>query len=272
MANAAIGSAVAWLAIRTFVEACTGIPRSAIYQAFQNSSEIVGAPASVRVWADNGPTPASSSWQKQRALQTERWRLQVLAAEVGGVYAGEAIDLPFSYTAVDGDDAEAIRDQLLAALPVGVVGAASGDDALTIAAAAPGAPLAVTAGPAELLALTRTATTAVQTAAQHAEWTVQVEVVSEIDLDDPDTGRDAVDYLGDIEGKLAQGLGPYAALRAAGVYFMRYAMPATNLTALDRQVNRSRARMDIVFSLDVQDLIEFDRVVSVEAPVGVMTT
>lgn len=272
MANHAITTTAAWLAIRTFVSACTGVPLALIYLAYQNSAEIVGDPASIRLWADNDPIAASTSWQKQRALQTERWLLLVRTAQVGGVYAGEALGEAFGYTAVDGDTVTTIRDALLADLPAGVVGAAVAGDLLTLAASAPGVPLAVSATPGELLTLTRTATTAVQLAAIPAEWTVQFEVVSEMPLDTPDDGRPATAYLGDIEGKLAQGLGPYAALRAAGVYFRRIAMATQDLTALDRQVNRSRARMDLVFALDVQDQIEFDRVASVEAPAGEMTT
>lgn len=271
MANPAIGYTAAWKAIRVFIAAATGIPLAAIYQAHQNSAEVIGSPASCRIWADNGLAPAGASWQKQRALRLEQWSLRVKTVAVGELYEVEALDTAFGHTAVDEDTLATIRNAILAGVPAGATGASVGADSLTITATTPGMPLAVSVGDEDLLELTRTHATAVQTAAMPAELVVQVEVVSEVPRDDPDGERQAIEFIGDIQGKLAQGdLGPYAALRKSGVYFLRYLMSPVDLTDLDRAVQRSRARVDIVFALDAQDQQEFDRVVSVEAPAGEM--
>lgn len=275
MANPRIGYTAAWLAIRKFVAAATGIALALVYQSRQNQAELDGEPASCRVWSDTGLVPASSSWQTDRSLLAEKWSATVVSAEVDALYRFESLLAvpPWGYTAVDGDTPAIIRDALVAAAPAEVAAAPAGAAGLTITAATAGAPLALTTPtPAELLTLTRTGKTAKQEASHHAEMVVQFEVYTNADRDDPDATPQAIEYLGKIEGKLAQrDLGAYAALRAAGVYFMRYQAAALDLSDLDRQVNRSRAIVEIVFALDAADEEEFDRVASVELPQGVIT-
>lgn len=275
MANPRIGYAAAWKAIREFAAAATGIPIALVYQSRQNQAELEGSPAACRIWSDNGLTPASSSWQKERSLLAEAWLVTVVAAQAGALYRIESLlAVPaFDHTAGVGETPADIRDALVAAAPAEMVAAPVGAAALTLTAAEAGQPLALlTPTPPERLTLTRTGQTAKQTAAIHAEMVVQFEIYAEVPRDDPDSVPQAIEFIGRIEGKLAQGqLGPYAALRKAGVYFMRYQMQAQDLTDLDRVVNRSRARVDVVFALDAADETEFDRVVDVQMPAGEVT-
>lgn len=275
MAESLIGEVALWTALKTFCQAASrvpadpaGIPADRIYRALQNAPEMRGSPASVRLWSDGGAAALALNWQTQRSLLAERWRVELAEVEVGTPYAGEVLGVPFGYTAQPGDDLADVRDGLLAALPGTVDGAAAGAAALTVLAQLPGKPLALSIGPAELVTATRIRKTAQQLRWCPAEIIVQVEVVAERPRDQPDTVPSAMSYLGRILGKLAQDLGPVTDLEAAGLAFRRYAMQPEDLTSLDRAVNRSRARADLVFSVDVGDTMEFDRVAAYDPPTG----
>lgn len=269
MANARIGNDAAWTAVRAFAAAATGIPLAAVYQQAQNAPEIRGAPGSCRIWSDTGILPAGASWQTYREKRLEVWTLGVSAVVEGAPYEGTVLGTEFGYTAQPGDDAGDIRDGLLADLPGTVTKAATGASGITITGKVLGEPLYMTAG--EGLVLARIHKTALDRVITPAEWTVQFEVVSEVPRDDPDSAVQAIELVGKIEGALARATGAHAALRASGVYFRRYAMAATNLTSLDRAVNRSRARIDVIFALDAMDVIEIDRVSSYATPQGTVT-
>jgi hypothetical protein len=272
MASPVIGEVAMWTAIKAFVVAASvgsstpsGIPAAKVYRAQQNSTEFRGTPASARLWADTGVAALAVSWQGQRTKLLEQWLLRVVTASEGSIYAGTVLDTPFSYTAQPGDGVEEIRDGLLAALPAEVDAAAAGVDALSITAQTAGVPLAAEVDDDELLELVRTRKTAAELRWCPGEITVQIEVVVERPRDDPDSVPSAVAYLDAILGKLAHPIGPHADLVAAGVGYRRVAMQVTDMTALDRVVTRSRARMDLVFSVDVGDTLEFDLVAGFEA-------
>ncbi len=275
MAEPRIGEVALWAAIKAFAVAASrtpadpaGITPEFIYRAQQNNADIHGAPASVRLWSDTGAVALSTSWQGDRVKLAEVWRLRVLAAEVGADYTGSIGESPLAYQAVDGDDVTDIRDALLAQVPIGAVGAAVGAADLDVTAAELGVPLYVSAGPAELFTATRTRKTAAERAWLPGEIIVQIEVVSERPRNNPTTVPSAMSYLNRILGKLAHQLGPAADLEAAGVAFRRFAMQPTDLTALEGVATRSRARADLVMSLDVADILEFDRVAAYEKPTG----
>jgi hypothetical protein len=269
MANARIGNDAAWTAIRAFAGAATGIPLAAVYQQAQNAPEIRGEPGSCRIWSDSGMLPAGSSWQTYREKRLEVWTLGLAGVVEGAVYAGTVLDTAFSYTAQPGDDAGDIRDGLLASIPASVTKAATGASSITITSKVLGEPVYMTGN--DRLVLQRIHKTSIDRAICPAEWTVQFEIVSEVPRDDPDTGVQAIELVGKIEGALARAGGPHAALRAAGIYFRRYAMAAQDLTSLDRAANRSRARVDVIFALDVMNVIEIDRVSSYATPTGTVT-
>ncbi len=167
MAEALIGEVALWTALKTFCQAASrvpadpsGIPADRIYRAQQNAPEMRGSPASVRLWSDGGAAALALSWQSQRSLLAERWRIELAEVEVGTPLVGEVLGVAFGYTAQVGDEVADVRDGLLAALPGTVDGAAAGADALTVEAQLPGKPLALTIGPAELVTATRTRKTA----------------------------------------------------------------------------------------------------------------
>lgn len=256
-----------WRALKAFVVAASvrrpdfaGIPAAAVYRAQQNAPEYRGTPVSVRLWADNGATALSTSWQGQRTRLLERWEVQALAATEGGLYAGEALDTAFGYTGQAGDDVTDVRDALLAALPPTVAGSIVAADTFAVQALTPGVPLALSVGPAELLAATRIRKTAEELRWCPGEITVQIEVVAERPRDNAPATPSAMAWLGCILGKFSHNLGPVLDLEAAGLALRRYAMAATDLTALDTTVVRSRARADLVISVDVSDTLEFDMV------------
>lgn len=275
MAEPKIGEVALWAAIKAFVVAASrtvadpaGIPPEKVYRAQQNAADMLGSPASVRLWSDTGAVPLSTSWQGDRVKLAEKWRLRVLGAEVGADYTGSVGEAPLAYQAVDGDTPTTIRDALLAQIPLTAVGAAVGAAELDVEAVTPGAPLYVSAGPAELFTATRTRKTAAERSWLPGEIIVQIEVVSERPRDNPTTVPSAMSYLNRILGKLAHQLGPVADLGAAGVAFRQYAMQPSDLTALEGVATRSRARADLVMSLDVADILEFDRVAAYEKPTG----
>lgn len=275
MAEPRIGEVALWEAIKAFCISAsrtptdpTGITTEFVYRAQQNNADIHGAPASVRVWSDTGAVPLATSWQGDRVKLREAWRLRILAAEVGADYTGSIGESPLAYQAVDGDTPTTIRDALLAQVPDVAVGLAAGAAALDVEAVALGVPLYVTAGPAELFTATRTRKTATERAWLPGEIIVQIEVVSERPRNNPTTVPSAMSYLNRILGKLAHQNGPAADLADAGVAFRRFAMGPEDLTQLEGVATRSRARADLVMSLDVADILEFDRVAAYEKPTG----
>jgi hypothetical protein len=267
--NPLIGEVAMWTAIKAFVVAASGLDAATVYRAQQNAPGLVGT--SVRLWSDEGCVPLAINWQGQRVKLAERWAVEVLAAEVGGVYAGEALGVAFGHVGLLADTLASVRDALLQGLPAGVTGAASGVAGLTIEADVPGVPLQLSVGPAELLTATRTRKTAEDLRWSPAEIIVQVEVVVDRPRNTPGDLPAAVEVLGGILGKLHRDMGPVDALRIAGLAFRRYAMAARNLTALDRSVIRSRARADLVLSVDVGDTMQIDRVAACGAPTGEVT-
>lgn len=271
MAEPLIGAVAMWTAIKAFVVAASvsdatpeGIPAGAVYRARQNAPEVRGAPASVRLWADGGAVALAETQQTRRSKLLEQWLVQVVDVVDGGTYEGEVGGAAFAYQAQPGDDAAAVRDGLLAVLPAGVAGAAVDADSFSVTATTAGVPLALAVTPPELLEAVRTRATASELRWSPGEITVQIEVVVERPRDDPDSVPSALDYLNAIVGKLAHGVGPRLALKKAGVGFMRFAMQPQDLTGLDRVTVRSRARADIVFSVDVGSTVEFDLVASID--------
>lgn len=276
MAEPKIGELAMWAAIKAFAVAAsrtpadpTGIAAELVYRAQQNNADVRGNPASVRLWSDTGAVPLATSWQGQRSKLAEAWRLRILAAEVGADYLGSVLETPLAYQAVDGDTPTTIRDALLAQVPAEAVGAAVGAADFDVTAVELGVPLYVSAGPAELFTATRTRKTASELSWLPGEIIVQIEVVSERPRDNPTPVASAMSYLNRMLGKLAHpGLGPAADLEAAGLSFRRYAMQPTDLTSLEGVTTRSRARADLVMSVDVADLLEFDRVAAYDSPAG----
>lgn len=278
MANPLIGEVAMWEALKAFCVAASvtpanpgGITADKVYRARQNAPEVVGSPASVRLWSDTGAVAASTNWQTQRTKLAEVWRVRVIAALVGGDYAGEVLDTLFGYTGQVGDTKTIARDALLADLPATVNGAVISADTFSITGQIAGVPLGLEVGPAELLAATRTRKTASELRWCPGEIIVQIEVVSERPRDRPTDVPSAMSFLDTILGKFAHDLGPTTDLERAGLGFRRFAMQPTDLTALDRAGVRSRARADIVFSVDVADTLEFDRVAAIEPPTGEAT-
>lgn len=277
MANPLIGEVAMWTALKAYVVAASeaaagqgeipaGIAAAFVYRKLQNAPEVRGTPASMRLWSTTGANALSASMCKKRELLAERWRLHVVEAQAGGIYGGSILDVPYSYTGQLGDDIDAIRAGLIADLPPSVIGATDGVSDIIVTAQTPGQPLALTAGPVDLLTAVRTRQTARELAWCAGEITVEFEVVVELPRDDPDSVPSAMTYLQAIVGKLAHGFGPAAALADAGLAFMRYAMRPEPLDGLDRAQVRGRARADIVFTLDVGSRLEFDRVAAVASP------
>lgn len=151
MANPLIGEIAMWTALKAYVVAASaaaagqgeipaGIGAEHVYRKLQNAPEVRGTPASVRIWSATGANALSASMCKQRSLLAERWRLHVVKAEVGGIYGGSILDVPYSYTGQLGDDIDAIRAGLIADLPPSVGGVADGAADIIVTAQTPGQP------------------------------------------------------------------------------------------------------------------------------------
>lgn len=258
--------AVLWTALRTYLLAASGAEK--VYRSMQNAPEqrASNGAASLRFWAPQGFVHPSSWRHGSRTTQTQRWVYRVLAAQVGTVYTATIRDTAYPYEAQVGDGVADIRDGLQAAIGGAVATTPIGVDQLQIEGLVAGQHLAAAAAPADLLSVAKTRKGGVDTRWSPCELVVELEATVDLPTSDPDSVKPAMYYIDKAAAGFHEPAGPYTALRAAGLSFLRYASPPLNLSGLDRTLIRSRARIDVVFSVDAGARSEFDLVAEYETP------
>jgi len=254
-----------WTALRTYLLAASGAEK--VYRSMENAPEQrATSGCSLRFWAPAGFVHPSSWRHGSRTKQKQRWVYRVLEAQVGQVYTATLLGADHPYEAQVGDGIAEIRAGLQAAIGGVVATAPIGADQLQVEALVAGQHLAAAASPADLLTVTQTRKAGVDTRWSPCELVVELEATVDVPASAPDSVKASMYYIDKAAAGFHEPAGPYSALRAAGLSFLRYASQPLNLSGLDRTLMRSRARIDVVFSVDAGARSEFDHVAEFETP------
>lgn len=255
-----------WTALRTYLLAASTAEK--VYRALQNAPDqraSTGA-ASLRFWAPGGFAHPSSFRHRTRIKQKQRWIYKVLSAVSGQVYTARLKGVAYAYTAQPADNVTAIRNGLSTAIGAATTRTPIGADELQVEALVAGDHLEAEATPAELLTVRQTRKGGLETRWSPCELVVELEARVDLPPADPDSVKPAMYYIERACAGFHEPAGPYTALHAAGLAFLRYAAQPTDLSSLDRSSIISRARVDVVFSVDAGARSEFDLVKGYETP------
>ena len=254
-----------WTALRTYLLAASGA--ATVYRALQNAPDQRPSPggASLRFWAPGGFTHPSSFRHRTRIKVRQRWVYKVEEAAAGEVYTATLKGVAYPYTAQPADTVTAIRDGLSAAIGAAATRTPIGADELQVEALVAGDHLAPEADP-ELLTVRQTRKGGLETRWSPCELTVELEARVDLPPADPDSVKPAMYYIERACAGFHEPAGPYTALHASGLAFLRYAAQPLDLSGLDRSSIISRARVDVVFSVDAGARSEFDLVKEYETP------
>lgn len=253
-----------WTALRTYLLAASGAEK--IYRALQNAPDqrATAGAASLRFWAPGGFSHPSSFRHRTRIKQKQRWIYKVEAA-AAQVYTATLKGVGYAYTAQPDDTVTEIRDGLSAAIGAAATRTPIGADELQVEALVAGDHLAAAADPDDLT-VRQTRKGGLETRWSPCELVVELEARVDLPPSDPDSVKPAMYYIERACAGFHEPAGPYTALHAAGLAFLRYAAQPLDLSGLDRSSIVSRARVDVVFSVDAGARSEFDLVKEYETP------